>query len=159
VRGVRSTIPGGRPPRFFALKGESKKVSEEIINKETAEAEFNRFKKAMRLRLDREGMDENEAKDVKEDIAVLVEEIMAGRLSINDEGQAVVHPEGKDPLTFRKPSGRDVAVIDRKKEAHKVGQQFAIIGSLCDKAPSVIQQMDWDDIDICARIVGLFFVK
>lgn len=134
-------------------------MSEEKITKEMAEAEFERFKKAMRLRLDREGMDENEAKDVKEDIAVLVEEIMAGRLAINDEGQAVVYPEGKDPLTFRKPTGRDVAVIDKKKEAHKVGQQYAIIGALCDTAPSFIQQLAWDDIDICARIIGLFFVK
>jgi len=125
-----------------------------------ATQEFQRFKAEMRLHLDREGMDENERRDVNEDVEILIGEIMAGRVSINDEGQAVVHPEGGgDPLVFHKPNGRAVAVIDKKKEAHKVGQQFAIIGALCDTAPSVIQQMNWDDIDNCARIVGLFFVK
>lgn len=135
-------------------------MSEEKINRQVAEEEFERFKSFMRLRLDREGMDENERRDVNEDVQILIEEIMAGRLSIDDDGHPIVHPgEGFPDLVFSKPTGRSVAVIDKKKEAHKVAQQFALIAELCGTAPSIIQRMDWDTIDICARIVGLFFVR
>lgn len=129
------------------------------IDKETATAEFDRFKSSMRLRLDREGMDENDRRDVKDDIEILINEIMEGRLVIDDEGRPVYQPLEGEALTFKRPKGGQIAVIDKKKEAHKIAQLQAIIGALCDKPASQIAAMDWADIDICAIIVGLFFVR
>ena len=129
------------------------------IDKETAIAEFDRFKSAMRLRLDREGMDENDRRDVRDDIEILIGEIMEGRLVIDDEGRPVYQLYEGEALTFKRPKGGSIAVIDRKKEAHKIAQLQAIIGELCGKPVSFIQAMDWADIDICAIIVGLFFVR
>jgi len=129
------------------------------IDRPTAENEFNRFKEAMRLRLNREGMDENDRRDVNEDVEIIIGEIMAGRVSIDDDGRATLHLAEGDPLTFNKPNGRAVAVIDKKKESHKVGQQYAVIGAITNTAPSVIAGLDWADIDVCASIIGLFFVR
>jgi len=131
----------------------------EKVTREIAVEDFERFKDAMRLRLDREGMDENERKDVREDIEILTLEIMAGRAIVNENDQVVYYPEDCDPLTFIKPKGGNVAVIDKKKDSQKVGQAYALIGAFTGVAPSKIGAMDWADIDICMSIVSLFFVK
>jgi hypothetical protein len=130
------------------------------VDRKTAETDFNRFKEAMRLRLDRETMDSNERRDVNDDVDIIIDEIMRGILSVDDDGRLVLHPIDRDPITFSRPKAAALAAIDRQKEHQKIGQGFALASEFCDVAPSVLKHQLWqDEFDTVQRITGLFFVK
>ena len=135
-------------------------MRDQVVDRTTAENDFNRFVEAMDLRLDRETMDQNERRDINEDIDVIIWEIMHGILTVNDDGALVLHPKKHDPITFHEPSASAMAAMDRLKEHQKIGQMYALIAGICDAAPSVIKhKLTGHEFDTCTRVYMLFFVK
>jgi hypothetical protein len=135
-------------------------TQEGAIDIEFARAEFDRFKESMRLKLDSDWIDKNERRDIDEDVAYLVSLIQERRVTVSDSGKISFQPWDSDKwLHFSKPNGQNLAVIDRMKEHQKIAQQHALIGSLTRTPSKMIAQMDQDDIDVCATICGLFFVR
>lgn len=135
-------------------------MNEPLVDRETATADFDRFVEAMDLRLYRETMDQNERRDVNDDIDVLIWEIMHGILTVNDDGEIVLHPKKHDPITFRAPMASGMAAMDRLKEHQKIGQMYALVAEICDAPASAIKhRLTQHEFDTCVRIYGLFFVK
>ena len=136
-------------------------MRQQVVDRETAQNDFNRFVEAMDLRLDRETMDKNDRRDIDDDIDVIIWEIMYGILSVNDEGAIVLHSKKYDKdITFHEPSPAHMAAMDRQKEHQKMAQMYSLIPGVCDAPASVIKhQLTQHEFDSCSRIYSLFFVK
>lgn len=131
-----------------------------VVDKTTAENDFNRFVESMDLRLDRETMDQNERRDINEDVEVIIWEIMHGILSVDEDGKIVLHPKKHDPITFDTPMASTLAAMDRLKEHQKIGQTYAMIAGICDAPASAIKhKLTGHEYDSCQRIFNLFFAK
>ena len=90
-------------------------IPENAIDRETAENEFDRWVEAMSLDLDQVDFDENDRRDIQIDKERIIRSIQKGKIEINDDGLIVYTPEGGRPLTFHRPKGADLTVMDKKK--------------------------------------------
>jgi hypothetical protein len=127
-----------------------------VVDRETANNEFERWAEAMRVDLDTEGLDENDARDLAKDRSVFVKAVMQGRLVVSEEGLAVFTPEGGDPITFHKPKGNAFTAMDKAKRTQDIGKIFKSMAAITRTAPVTFDKMDVADVKICMTILTLF---
>lgn len=129
-----------------------------LIDKETAELEFNRFIEAMDLEMD----DSSDAEDKDDYMALkgkLVKAISKGSLIIDDKGQPVYTPERSDdqkPLTFYEPTGANLIAMDKRKAGEDISKFNAVMAEMCKVHPKVFARMKFKDYKMCQSIVTLF---
>lgn len=131
----------------------------EVCDRETAELEFERWADVMRIDMDMEGLDANDARDKALDKRTFVKAMMEGRLVVDDEGRAVFTPEGEvgvSNLTFRKAKGSALAAMDKAKKTEDIGKVYKCMAEMTRTAPVVFSKMDVADTKICMAIATLF---
>lgn len=128
-----------------------------IVDNETAENEFDRWIRAMRIKFDRPYMDENDRKDNRESKGVILEMIQEGRVVVDDEGQLKFNTENEGWITFYRPKGNVIAEMDKVKKTSDVGKLYAAMGALTRTSKGMFSTKLWkSDVDICQEIFYLF---
>jgi hypothetical protein len=131
---------------------------EQVVAREVAEAEFERFVDAMDLDVDESRMDVDDRKaygDLKDKLLRAMEQ---GNLSVDDKGQLVYMPRaGKlEPITFREPTGASFMAMDTKKKDQNIAKMYALMADITGLDAKVFAQMPRRDLRICQAIVTLF---
>ena len=131
----------------------------EIVAREVAEEEFNRFCDDMDIDRDLSKMDEDDTKGFNDNKDLIVNAIMDGRLVLNDDSEPVYTPKrGKqdNPLTFREPTGATFMAMDRKKSGQDVGKMIALMDEITRSAPGTCARLKGVDFKVARSIVTLF---
>jgi len=132
----------------------------EVIAKEVAEAEFDRFAEAMDLELEPADMDAEDKKGLDAQKGRLIKAIMSGSLIINENGEPVYTPqragENVNPITFSEPTGASLMAMDRKKRTEDVGKLYATMADITGQSSGIFSKMKMGDLKICMAITTLF---
>lgn len=131
----------------------------EIVAREVAENEFNRFCDDMDIDRDLSKMDEDDTKGFNDNKELIVIAIMDGRLVLNDDSEPVYTPKrgnAASPLTFREPTGATFMAMDRKKSGQDVGKMIALMDEITRSPPGTCSRLKGVDFKIARSIVTLF---
>ncbi len=132
----------------------------DVIAKEVAEAEFDRFSESMDLNLNTTVMDSEDLTQFNKQKDRIIQAVQSGALIFNDDGEAVYTPQHrntkvKDPITFHERTGASLMAMDGKKKAHDVAKTFAVMGDMCKVHPNVFAGMVGSDGKVCEAIFAL----
>jgi hypothetical protein len=134
------------------------------VDRETAELEFERWADAMRIDMDVDGQDDEDALDTESHKRKIVKAIMDGRLVISEaEGFAVFTPPGKDPISFSKVNEDIMGAVDRVK-IHKgkdpqVQKMYAMLATWSGTSIVTFAKMHQADKKVCMALVTLFLAQ
>jgi hypothetical protein len=130
-----------------------------VIAKEVAEQEFDRFVDAMDLDVDVADMDEDDKKGFTQQKDRVVAAIMAGALVINDQGEPVFTPQrtnDANAITFYEPTGASLMAMDRKKKTEDIGKLYAAMGDITKSHANTFSKMKMSDLKVCMAVATLF---
>lgn len=131
----------------------------EVIAREVAEVEFNRFCVDMDIDNNVEKMNEKNAEGFLELKETLISAFVDGRLVLNDDSEPVYTPKRKgidNPMTFREPNGADLMAMDRKKDGQDMGKFFSLMDSVTKSAPGTCAKLKGPDLKVAKAIMSLF---
>lgn len=134
-------------------------MKESVVDKETAEAEFNRFAEMMDLDLDVTTMDEDDKRGFESQKSKVVNAIQSGALVINDQGEPVFTPQSLDdaePITFYEPTGATFMAMDKRKKNEDMGKMMSMLGDATKTHPSTFSRMKNRDFRVCQALLSLF---
>jgi len=123
---------------------EAPEMSGNGVTREVAEADFNRILKAARVKWELFRQFSG-TRDADNDKTFIIEEIMSGGITVNDDGFPTVHTEkqGAEKIKiFRRPIRADKLMIDRCKDGHNVKAQDAVLGEFLKVSPSILESLD-----------------
>jgi hypothetical protein len=135
-------------------------MTDNVVAREVAEAEFDRFTLAMDLDLDESLMDVEDLTAFNKQKGRILSAIEGGHLVFNDDGEAVFTPShkrsrNKDPLTFQERSGASLMAMDGKKKNHDVAKTYAVLADMCGVPPAVFAGLVGSDIKVCEALFAL----
>jgi hypothetical protein len=128
------------------------------IPREVAEADFERICRAARLKWDRV-RDLNTKKDLEQEKQYIIEEIMEGRITVDQEGWPTVITESEQlpQVKFkRRPIGRDWMAMDRFKEGQDVKKMFAVMAGYLGINSALLEDLEEADLDNVQALHGIF---
>ncbi len=131
-----------------------------IIDKETAEREFDRFIECNDLDLDTAGMDTEDLAAFNKLKNRIYRVLQRGSLVINDDGEPIYTPQNeksrhKEPITFHERTGASLIAMDGKKKNHDVAKTYAIMADMCKVHPSVFAGLVGIDVKVCEALFSL----
>ena len=132
---------------------------ENKIDTVVAESEFERFAEAMGLVFDVSGFNPDEKQDFETARKLIVQNICAGHVAINDEGEAVYTPrrvENAQPITFYEATGAALKAMDRRNKSEDIGKFYALLAEITKEPPAVFSKMKMTDLKVCMAIGVLF---
>ena len=130
-----------------------------MIANEVAENEFKRFVELMDLDIDVNTMDDEDKQNFEPLKKRIVNAIMNGSLTINDNGEPTYTPrrsKDAEPITFYEPTGASLMAMDRRKKNEDVGKMYAIMGDITKTHSNVFAKMKMADLKVCQSLVTLF---
>lgn len=131
-----------------------------VINKVMAEQEFYRFAADMGLDIDPEGMDEEDKIGFEQQKRRIVNAIMRGSLTINDNGEPIYTPQhaGEDvnPIIFHEPTGASLMAMDKKGKTEDMRKLFSVMGEMTKTSAGLFSKMKMRDLKVCQAVVTLF---
>lgn len=133
--------------------------SKNVITKEFAESEFDRFCELMALTFDYNSMDDEDKRGFRQSKEVFVHAVMVGSLTVNDKGEPIFTPtvgDDRSPITFHEPTGATLKAMDIKKAGHSTAKGFAAMADHTGVAEVTFSKMANRDIKVCQAISLLF---
>lgn len=129
------------------------------VARDVAEAEFDKWAKAMRLerKLDPSTLDDEDKKGLAVTKATILGAIQDGILAVDEEGRFVM-TVGEKRVLFKKPKGADLMAIDSAKAEAGVQKTVKFLTSVTGGQVS-FAQMDLADVQICDAIATLFLAR
>lgn len=140
-------------------------MSEEVVNRETAESDFDRFAEAWCLDTDTASMKDEDADSFKGLKRKLINAIAGGRLAVAEDGGVLIYqlqfPQtgGLTELEMRVPPGAALVAFDKLKERQAIGKLNAYMGSMCEQNPAIFSQMDGRDLKIVQAVATIFLAS
>lgn len=133
---------------------------ENVVAREVAEEEFDRFADEMDLDLDTSSMDAEDLTAFNKQKNRLVRAIERGSLVINENGEAVYTPQNAgskhhDPITFHERTGASLMAMDGKKKGHDVAKTYAVMADMCKVHPSTFAGLKGTDVKVCEALFAL----
>lgn len=130
------------------------------VDEETAKAEFDRFCRAARLRMDRV-RDENSRRDLEADRQYFIEEVMDGRITVDEEGWPTIHTDHENAklskIKFsRRPKGSAWTAMDRVKKDKEMSKIYAAMGAACGCSGKELEALDAVDLESVQTVFMLF---
>lgn len=135
------------------------------VDRETAQAEFDRFIELNNIVLeDEEDEEDEDRKKTKESrqkmINSVVTAIQKDKVAVNDDGTvtiSVITDRGESKqLTFKKITGSVLAATDNKKEGQTMGRAFAMMAAATGTPASTFHRMYAPDINLCSSVFSFF---
>ena len=133
-------------------------MTEIKINKEMAEAEFQRFADMARLDLDRP-RNANERRDIEEGKEQFVYFVMKGRITVDDEGYPTVKTESEELPTIRfgkRPRVTALRAMDKCKKNNDNGKMLAMMADTLGIAPAMFNSLEYTDFEVVSLVFSLF---
>lgn len=130
-----------------------------LIDRETAVAEFNRFVDLMDLDLDESRMDSEDKKDFQVEREKLIGCIEKGSLAISEKGEPMFTPQrSKDTstLTFQEPTGASLMAMDRKQKNADVSKMYSVMADMTGQTVTRFSAMKYSDLKVCQSVTTLF---
>lgn len=132
----------------------------QVVDKQTAEAEFERFVDAMDLDLDTSGMDAEDLTAFNKQKNKILQAIQRGHLVINEKGEAEYTPcrpgsIHKEAITFHERTGASLMAMDGKKKNCEVAKTFAVMANMCRVHQSVFAGLVGTDDKVCQALFAL----
>lgn len=141
-------------------------MSEEKVNRETAESDFDRFAEAWCLDTDTAAMKDEDSDSFEGLKRKLVSAIMGGHLDVDGSGGTVLtyrlrFPQtgGLTELTMHVPSGAALVAFDKLKERQAIGKLNAYMAAMCSTNPAMFVQMDGRDLKIFQAVATIFLAS
>lgn len=135
-------------------------MSEDKLDKDTAQAEFDRFVECMDLDLDTSQMDAEDLTAFNRQKGKVLRALQRGNLIINDNGEAVFTPTNprskyKEAITFHERTGASLMAMDGKKKNHDVSKTYAVMADMCQVHPNVFAGLVGSDVKLCEALFAL----
>lgn len=132
----------------------------DIVAKEVAEQEFDRFVHCMDLDVDTSGMDAEDLTAFNKQKGRIIRAVQVGSLVFNEDGEAVYTPQHKrtkhkEPITFQERTGASLMAMDGRKKNHDVAKTYAVMADMCKVHPSVFAGMVGTDVKVCEALFAL----
>jgi len=131
-------------------------TDEQTVCAEVARDEFNRFLDVMAIEgvpEDKVDAEDNEGyKDARHKVE---RAIMAGRMSIDDEGRPVFMTQ-TGVITFNEPTGATLMAADRKKKAEDASKMIAMMADMTQLPAKTFGAMRMSDLKVCMAVTLLF---
>lgn len=132
---------------------------DDVIDRATAEAEFNRFVDLMDLDMTDAGTDPEEKADKEGARDKIVTSIMRGALVINDDGEPVFTPVRSGdvvPITFHEPTGASLMAMDRVKKNADIKKTYSVLAEITKQNPQLFSALKMGDLKVCLAVLTLF---
>lgn len=131
------------------------------ISEEFAQAEFDRMLKAARVKWDKYLSYAGQQRDAINERDLIVDNIMDGNVTINDDGFPTLHtPHKHEKLAniriFRRPISADKLVMDKEKEGHYIAKERAAMSKFLGITPSLIGQLEEVDETVLKTLWNVF---
>ena len=131
-----------------------------VVDKETAKVEFDRFVELMDLDLDTSDMDADDLTGFNKQKRRIITAIERGSLVINEDGEAVFTPANakskyNEPLTFHERTGASLKAMDGKKKGHDVAKTYAVLADMCRVNQKVFAGLVGTDVKVCEALFSL----
>ena len=131
-----------------------------VVDKETAKVEFDRFVELMDLDLDTSDMDADDLTGFNKQKRRIITAIERGSLVINEDGEAVFTPANvkskyNEPLTFHERTGASLMAMDGKKKGHDVAKTYAVLADMCRVNQKVFAGLVGNDVKVCEALFSL----
>lgn len=133
------------------------------INEETANVEFARWCSLMDLdhKFEDSSMDEDDRRGADRTKRTIVRAIMAGSLSIDEDGVATFTPQSRKtpdqtPIVFDEPTGADIRAMDSRKDREMIAKMHAVLGSWTKQNAKRYAQMAKRDLAVCEALFVAF---
>lgn len=129
------------------------------VDKDTAEAEFQRFVDMMDLDIDVETLDDEDKEALKTNKRKILKALRRGSLVINDEGEPVFTPRVSartEAITFYEPEGKSFMASDGKKKGHDIRKSYAIMADMTKTNVQTFSLMKNRDLDVCLAVINVF---
>jgi len=132
----------------------------DLVSKEVAVDEFERFLEAMDIDGDVEYMDDEDSANFRKAKGRIIRAIVAGSVMINEEGEAVFTAQNEKsrletPLTFHERTGASLMASDGKKQNQQVAKTYAMMADMCKTSPKTFANLVGSDIKICEALFAL----
>ncbi len=132
----------------------------EVIAKEVAEQEFERFVDAMDLDIDSTQMDAEDLTAFNRQKGRIIRAIEKGHLVFNENGEAVYTPnrpgsKHTEAIIFHERTGASLMAMDGKKKNHDVAKTYAVMADMCRVHQSVFAGLVGTDVKICEALFAL----
>jgi len=130
------------------------------VDEQTAVQEFDRFCRAARLKMDRI-RDENSRRDLEGDRQYFIEEVMDGRITVDEEGWPTIHTDHDHPklkaIKFdRRPKGSAWTAMDRVKKDKEMAKIYAAMAAACGLTGKELENLDAVDLESVQTVFMLF---
>jgi len=133
---------------------------ENQISREVAESDFDRFAKFARLKMDRV-RNLNEKTDVEELRAFVVDEIVDGRITVDDGGRVTIRTESAETPEVKfvhRPFGTIIKAMDMQKTGQDGAKQLAAIAETCGISKAKLEALEYRDLANVQVIFSMFLV-
>ena len=132
-----------------------------VMDKQSAEVEFQRFADVQDLDIDTDDMDAEDKSTFDNQKRRLILALMKGSLVINEAGLPVYtphNPESGDTeaITFHAPGGADFIQMDRKKKNYDITKTHALLASMTHLPETTFLNLKGGDYLMCTAIIGFF---
>ena len=130
-------------------------TAKDVVCAEMAETEFQRFADAMDLDLDAP-KDGEAANNFQEAKRVFLRELCAGRLTVNDKGEAsYACVRCEKTVTFHRKTGATLLACDQAKEGQEVRKMALMIGEMTREGPGFCSNLEGRDLNVIMKIGSL----
>lgn len=132
---------------------------ENQISREIAEQDFDRILRAARIKWEIYSMMAGRDGDV--DRAIIIDAIMDGRITVNDDGFPTVYTESeneklKEIKIFRRSTRGEKLAMDRVKDGHNIAKQDAVLAKFLGLAPAMLQLLEDRDYNLIDCLWTIF---
>lgn len=131
-----------------------------MVDRETAEAEFNRFGEMMGLDFDESGMDEEDLKVFKELKDRFIKSVEKRSLVVNENGEPIYTPQrtqtDTNPITFYEPDGGIIVAGDKRAINELGAKQNLMLAQMTKTSAGLFSKMKYQDLRMCSTVMRLF---
>lgn len=128
------------------------------VDRETAISEFERFASCARLKLDRV-RDGNTQRDLNQDRDFFIEEVMEGRILVDDEGWVTVRTESEtlpEVKFTKRPKVTGLRAMDKCKANNDNAKMLAMMADTLGISSALLNTLDMVDFENIGLVFGLF---
>lgn len=132
-------------------------MKNQVVDKQTAELEFERF--AEEMDLDLECYSDEDRASLEVNKGRIVRAIMAGALVIDEKGQPVFTParsKNPEPITFYEPTGATYMASDGTKKGHEILRANKLLADMTRTHAATFAKLANSDYKVCQSLLALF---
>jgi len=137
-------------------------MADYVIDKETAEDEFNNFCDSWEIDNDLDSMDDEDKSGFESQKSQLIKAIRKGRLSVNENGSLnytfsdFSEKNKGESITISRPKGSSYMEMDGFNDKQMIRKTYAVLAGMSGKEVRYFSNIDGVDLKALQAIITLF---